>query len=75
MVFLREKRFLLFVGVCLPALLAFAQPDLRKEADTSLLENASLYYVFETFEESADAGGSSRRIHVAVPKRKAPEGG
>jgi predicted alpha/beta superfamily hydrolase len=54
---------------------AFAQPDLRVAADTSLLQNGTTGYRFETLERQPSPGSSRYRVYLAVPRKPPPPEG
>jgi predicted alpha/beta superfamily hydrolase len=63
-----------FVLACF-AQTAFAQPDLRVAADTSLLQNPLSGYRFETLGPLASQGASRYRIYLALPQKPPPPEG
>jgi predicted alpha/beta superfamily hydrolase len=72
----RPLRSFRFIAVLLAALVspAAAQPDLRAQADVSLLTDDSTRYAFSTFDAARDET-SRYRIYFAVPKKAPPRAG
>jgi predicted alpha/beta superfamily hydrolase len=68
--------FFVFTAVLLAALAppAGAQPDLRAQADVSLLANGSGNYAFSAFDMARDET-SRYRIYLAVPRKAPPRAG
>jgi predicted alpha/beta superfamily hydrolase len=66
----------LFVAVLLaaPAPPAMAQPDLRAQADVSLLANDSASYAFAAFDMARNEA-SRYRVYLAVPRKVPPRAG
>jgi predicted alpha/beta superfamily hydrolase len=77
-----DKRLLFWAPVLLCVLCtgifiraAFAQPDLRVAADTSLLQNPLPGYHFETFAGLSPPEQAHYRIYLAVPRQPPPPEG
>ena len=75
MPFIRLITLGLLLGLGLLSLKAAARPDFEQKLGPTLADSGSQYYRFERFELDSADGQRRYRVHLAIPRRAAPETG